>query len=168
MGNNVVGLSAPWYEYQRKLKAFFEFDPDVEVGDLWNGEEGGEIRIPIKVENHKKFLGLQSILVDYVRFGDVGVQIDLYDMENEEIEKIKASDFTDALKDNPIFCKLYKGTVQGNPIYYFAMENEPVEFFNDDIGDYRGNFHGFYADIAEEIFYVPGGVNFCTIARADK
>lgn len=167
MEENKVGLSAPWYEYQRKLKAFFEFDQEVEVDEVFI-EEDGDIHIPIRVLSHKKFLGLQNILVDYVMFGDVGVSVDLYDVENDEIQDIKPTDFTDALKDNPIFCKLYKGTVHGSSIYFFAMDNEPVEFFNDDIGDYRGNYHGLYADIAKEIFYVPGGINFCTIAKQDK
>jgi len=165
MGEDKVGLSAPWYEYQRKLKAFFEFDPDVEVDEV-DEDENGVVHIGIIVKKHEKFEALNDILVLQLSFGGTVVLIDLYDAENRSLPA--PADYAVAFKDNPVFQKLFKATVQGNTFYFFALDNEPVEFFNDDISDYRGNYHGFYADIAKEIFYAPVGIKFCTIAKQDK
>ena len=52
-------LEAPWYTYQKKVKALFERDPEIKVRDIVLPEDGrADYLFDIEVCNHEKFLAL--------------------------------------------------------------------------------------------------------------
>ena len=114
-------------------------------------------------ENFASALALDRVLNRRVVFGNVTLQINLYDMENETFdEAIKLYETIFAgnrivkdIKDVPDQAGFHHGFVRFQP--------EIVQFYADDITDYNGNFNGLAEDIARELFSdVVHGVNFCT------
>ena len=76
-------ISAPWYEFQKKVKAPFERDPQIIVGDIYE-PEGREVdyAFDIEVLNHEKFIALDRVIPGIKEFGNVTLGIVLYDKEN--------------------------------------------------------------------------------------
>lgn len=160
-------LEAPWHTYAKKVKALFEQDPDIEVSDLEeiDGEEY-DYALHIEVKNHDKFVALDRVIPAIKVFGNVIVAIILYDEANFGI--------------NPAI-ELYETIFKGNPIVkdiknlvdsagtshgYVRFQPEVVQFFDDDLSDYNGNWTGLAEDIAREVFENDSfDMNFCTAAK---
>ncbi len=159
-------LEAPWYTFQKKLAALFERDVDIKVGDIYECDaEDVQYCLDIEVRKHEKFVALDRVLPDVKEFGNVKLAITLYDEENNA--------------DNPDIA-LYKTIFEGNPILqdikeiidpagvshvYVQFKPEVIQFFDDDISDYNGNWSGLAQSIAQEVFDNDyRGVYFCTAA----
>ena len=160
-------IEAPWYEFQKKVKALFQNDTDIYVGDIYQPEDGKtHYAFDIEVLNHKKFLALDRALPKTREFGNVSLGITLFDVEN-------GSGVDDAIT-------LYKTIFEGNPALkdfkeavdftgtkhgFVRFKPEVIQFFHDDISDYNGNWSGLAQDIAREVFtQAPAGIHFCTAA----
>ena len=161
-------LAAPWYTWQKKIKALFEQDPDIIVGDVYAADNSDlDFAFDIEVRNHKKFNALDRVFPKVKTFGNITLGVILYDEENT------------LGADNPV--ELYKTIFKGNPIVkdirevidftctehaYIRFNPDVVQFPDDDISDYNGNWSGLAQDIAREVFVgAPAVVHFCT---ADK
>ena len=162
-----VALEAPWYTYQKKVKALFERDKDIIVGDIYQPDgEDGAYALDIEVRNHEKFVALDRVLPDVIEFGNVRLNIVLFDEENSDINPDVVL-YETIFKDNPIVKKIIDvvdpaGVHHG----YVCVEPEVIQFFDDDLTDYKGNWSGLAQDIAREVFDNDfRGVFFCT---ADK
>ena len=160
-------LEAPWYTYQKKLAALFEQDPDVTVADIYEGDDDdADFVIDIEVSNHEKFVALDRVMPSYKTFGNVTVEINLYDEENlsanSEVELYKT-----IFKDNPIvqdITCLIDNVGVCHP--YVCFKPEVIQFFDDDLTDVNGNYTGLAEDIAREVFEDNmRGINFCTAAK---
>ena len=108
-------------------------------------------------------------MASYKIFGNVALRIVLYDMENVEA--------------NPGI-KLYETIFSGNPILedvqnlidpagvnhgYVRFKPEVVQFFDDNLSDYNGNWSGLAEDIAREVFVNDStGMYFCTAEKQMK
>lgn len=160
-------LEAPWYTYQKKLFALFERDPDILVGDLiQNDDSDSDYVINIEVMNHEKFEALDRVLPTYKYYGNVSVRILLYDEENNDV--MPGIDLYETIfKDNPILEDIRTlKDASGFDHGYVRFKPEVVQFFDDNISDYNGNWSGLAADIAKEVFENDStGMHFCTASK---
>lgn len=156
-------LEAPWYTYQKKVKALFENDPDINVGDVYEPDSDDmDYAFDIEVRNHTKFMALGNVMHGVKTFGAVRLGVVLYDEENEDAHP---------------GTELFKTIFQGNPIVkdikskkdqagvehvYLRFEPTVIQFFDDDLSDWSGNWTGLAEDIARDVFDETWAVNFCT------
>ena len=158
-------IEAPWYEFNKKVKALFEKDPDILVGDL-QPATGGSIQygFDIEVRDHKKFLALDRVIPKEKQFGNVTVGICLYDEENGFGDEDILSLYKTIFEGNGIVKDVkeaddFAGTHHG----YIRFKPEVIQFFNDDTSDYEGRWSGLAQDIARELFSGEyRGIHFCT------
>lgn len=158
----MLKLATPWNTYNNKVKALFEYDPDIEVGELVSDDDGYHFDIGVK--KHNKYLALSRLLPLKKKFGNVEVSIIIYDEENNDVK---------------YDINLYKVLFEGNRIVkdiktvadpagyehnYVRFQPDVVQFYNDDLSDYSGNYTGLAMDIAKEVFEdAPHIANFCTV-----
>lgn len=160
-------LQALWYTYYGFVKAMFESDPEVNVGEFI--VDGSKYTLPVEVLSHKKFLALHDIMIQNFEFGNITMQIQLLDKENSmkssasNIDKLKA-----AFKDNTAVGKIIEQELPtGLKQAFVCFQPEVVQFYNDDISDYAGNFNGLMEDIARDLFNVDWNTSFCTVDKRE-
>ena len=156
--NLKANLSAPWYEHQKKLAAMFELDEDVSVSPISDGEDGPYITV--SVSNHAKAAALGKILKKSVEFGGVTLNVTVVDVAAEETP---AEIARAAFAYNRMVRDIRTDTdAAGAEHTYVIFEPDVMQFFNDDLSDYRGNFNALFEDAARDLFAVDPSVNFCT------
>lgn len=167
--NNVsnMKLEAPWYSFQKKVKALFGQDPDIIVGEL---EEmtGGDAQygFSIEIRNHEKFLAFDSVFPKVKTFGNVAVCITLYDEENGVKQDNAVETYRTIFDGNPLVKDVrdavdFTGTRHG----FVRFQPQVIQFFADNTADFDGNWSGLAQDIAREIFADEfRGIHFCTAA----
>jgi len=160
-------LEAPWYTFQKKVKALFERDPDISVGEIVESEDGKvDFLFDIEVRNHEKFLALDRVFPKVKTFGNVTLGIILYDEENANGTEDRVELYRTIFEGNPIVKDIreamdHAGTRHG----FVRFQPEVVQFFDDDISDFNGNWSGLAQDIAREVFEDEiAGIHFCTAA----
>jgi len=158
-------LEAPWNTYQKKVKALFEQDPDIIVGEVNELSDGKtNYAFDIEVLNHEKFVALDRVMPEVVEFGNVTLGITLYDEENSVSTEDGIEIFATIFKDNPLVEDVkdvvdFTGTRHG----FVRFKPRVVQFFDDDISDFNGNWSGLAQDIAREVFGDGlRSVHFCT------
>ena len=101
-------------------------------------------------------------------FGSVEVRVVLFDEENARYGNDLSEIYGTIFKNNGIFRDVKVSTDQmGTPHNYIRFEPKVVQFFNDDLSDYNGNWSGLASEIAEELFQEDAnrGVCFCTASE---
>lgn len=158
-------IEAPWYTFQKKVNALFERDKDITVGEVIEPEdEKTDYLFDIEVRNHEKFLALDRVLPKVKTFGNVTLGIVLYDEENAVGDEDRIALYQTIFDGNPIVKDIkdvmdYTGTRHG----FVRFRPEVIQFHDDDIGDYDGNWSGLAQDIAAEVFDQElAGIHFCT------
>ena len=159
----MFNLEAPWYTYNKMVKALFERDPDITVGDIQEGEEAN-FTFDIEVRNHEKFVALDRVMPKKKMFGCVSLAVFIYDEENANGVESTVKLYETIFKGNPIL-KDVKDVVDPAGVHhgYVRFNPEVIQFFDDDLSDYNGNWSGLAQDIADEVFEEDfRGVYFCT------
>ena len=164
-------IEAPWYTHQKKVKALFERDPDITVGQIYEPEDGdADFAFDIEVRNHEKFLALDRVLSKQKVFGNVNLAITLFDEENADGGDDLIALYETVFKDNPIL-KDVKDVLDpaGTRIGYIRFQPEVIQFPDDDTSDYNGNWNGLAEDIARVVF-AEGyrGISFCTADKREE
>lgn len=161
-----LAIDAPWYTFQKKVKALFGLDPDIYVSEVYEPEnEDVDYAFNIEVSNHEKFVALDRVIYGVKQFGNVSMAINLCDMEENDAHP-GVELFETIFDGNPIMKDLKVITDHaGTDRVYVRFYPEVVQFFDDDLTDYNGNFNGLAEDIARDVFDETWSVNFCT---ADK
>ena len=161
-------LEAPWYTFRKKVNALFEQDPDITVGEIIESEDGKvDFLFDIEVRNHEKFLALDRVFPKVKTFGNVTLGIVLYDEENANGADDRVELYRTIFDGNPIVKDVreamdHTGTRHG----FVRFQPEVVQFFDDDISDFNGNWSGLAQDIAREVFEDEmAGIHFCTAAK---
>ena len=159
--NKKLTLEAPWNTYRKMINALFEYDHEIEVGDVV-GIGSIDYTIDIKVKNHRKFEALRKLLPVRKVFGSITVAIYIYDMENDEKNDIEM--FKDLFRDNPIVSNYEKVKLpDGSERNFVCFEPQVIQFFDDDISDCYGNYNGLAENIARAVFGDRAGdVSFST------
>ena len=160
-------IEAPWYTFRKKVNALFEQDEKITVGEVYEPEDGTcDFAFDIEVKDHEKFLALDRVMPKTRTFGNVTLGITLFDEENangnDGIEL-----FETIFKDNPIVKDIKRAVdFAGTEFGFVRFQPEVIQFPDDNIADYSGNWSGLAQDIAGEVFDDGfRGVYFCT---ADK
>lgn len=163
-----LAIEAPWYTFNKMVKAMFSDDTDIVVGDIYETDGETDYAFDIEVRKHKKFVALDRLLPGVKTFGNVTLGIVLFDEENDETQNT-VDLFKTVFTNNPIVANIAtKSDPAGREYAYVLFRNEVIQFFDDDISDYNGNWSGLAEDIAREVFAENSrGVNFCT-APKDK
>ena len=153
-------LSAPWYTYQRKVKTLFALDSEIEVGDVYECEDG-DYAFEITVYNPAKFIALDRVMPKVVEFGKVKLKVGVSDAKVNStataIELYKTIFKNNMIVKDIVDAKDFTGTLHG----YVRFQPDVLQFFNDDISDYNGLWSGLAQDIAREVF-TNQNVHFCT------
>ena len=164
-------MEAPWYTWQKKIKALFERDPDITVGDIYDSESDKlDFVFDIEVRSHEKFLALDRVLPKVKTFGNVTLGICLYDEENANAVDAGIELYQTLFKGNPIV-KDIKDVIDQAGVHHGFVRFQPevIQFFDDDLSDYEGNWSGLAQDIAREVFENDyRGINFCTASKAEE
>ena len=162
-----INISAPWVTYHKKVKALFEGDPDITVGELFEPEDDStNYGFDLEIRSHKKFEALNQLLPKVKTFGNVTLGIFLYDEENLAASKDSIALFKAVFEGNPLVKAFHIETDHtGTPRAFVIFHPQVIQFFNDDTSDYNGNWSGLAQDIAREVFADEfSGVYFCTAA----
>lgn len=167
-----IKLEAPWYTFRKKVYSLFENDPEITVGAVYEAGIGEdcEYAFDIEVQNNEKFVALDRVFPKVKEFGTVRLGIYLFDEENNSAEDDAVSLFETIFEGNPILRDVktaedHTGTRHG----YVRFQPEVIQFFDDDISDYSGNWSGLAQDIAREVFAEGArGVHFCTAPRVGE
>lgn len=155
-------LTPPWYIYQKQVKALFEHDPQIIVGEVYQQENGKDYAFDIEVRSHEKFLALDRLLIRFKLFGNVALSINLFDEENANRDA--AIDVCRALFDGNPIVESVEDIVDlaGAHHGFVVFEPKVIQYYADDLRDINGNETTLAQDIAREMFKDLDGVNFCT------
>ena len=121
---------------------------------------GDQLEVIVTVATHEKAVALEQLLRKTVSFGNVTLTVRVHETgENRPADVLKA-----AFAYNPMVSAVYEveGTGAAMGRTYVVFEPDVVQFFNDDLTDYLGNFTAIAADVARDLFNVEGNVSFCT------
>ena len=160
-----MNLQAPWYEFQNKVAALFKNDPDISVGEIreCGANEDTDYAFDIEVKKHEKYIALDRLLPSVKTYGHVTLGICLYD-EEDTANTSPLDVFKTLFEGNPIVMTMETHTdPAGGQWNYVVFTPEVVQFYNDNLADYHGNWNGLAEDIAYEVFEENSrGVYFCT------
>lgn len=160
-------IEAPWYTFNKKVKALFEKDPAIEVSDIYAyPKEEGVYGFNISATDEEKYRALKVLIPEQVKFGNIMLKISIFD---ESLERETIGDlFATLFEGNAIFRDVQEVEDFTGAAHTFVRFNpEVIQFFDDDISDYSGIWSGLAQDIAKEVFYdveAEEGVHFCTAA----
>lgn len=164
-------MESPWYTFGKKLHALFEQDMEIDVGDVYKDEQTDDYAVDICVLSHEKFVALDRVMPKHKDFGNVGLDIKLFDLENDAVDP-DIEIYRAIFKDNPIVKEIVsRSDKAGFTWNYVCFQPTVTQFFDDDLSDVNGNYTGLAMDIAREVFdNEHRGINFCTAAvdAADK
>lgn len=152
-------LSPPWISYYRMVKALFGNDPQVDVRELTEGENGQHNYIMV-VNDEKKASAIKTILKD---MSEIWLNAYIYGPNENSVETLSSLDldvYQTAFNENPIFEKTISVPHMLGKTDYCVFKKEVIQFWNDDISDYLGNYTTLAKDIAREILNADG-VQFC-------
>lgn len=141
-----MNLSAPWYTYAKKVKAFFAYDDEVTVGDL-EKLGNGHYSLTITVTNPTKAYALEKLVKPDTVFGETHVFTDVALEGVDGTEKILKA----AFKGHLAVADVAKKLVPGGKVVYLRFLPEIIQFFDDDISDYSGNYTELINKVAEDI-----------------
>lgn len=154
-------MAPPWYEYQRKVKALFNPDPEIKVGDLRPNGGDNKFIFTITTTNKDKYGALQKIMPDVKTLGAITINVSI-ELDEKPAE---TNPYAIAFKGNPLVGRIEKATDYAGTEFTFICFNPAVlQFPNDDITDLYGNFSGLAQDVAREILSDVEhlGTNICT------
>ena len=157
-------MEAPWITHKKMLHAMFDPDPQIIVGEIEESQSPEfNYVLGIQVRNHDKFVALTKVLVTSLKFGNVKMEIILYDEENSASNPY-VEIYQSLFNGNPLVKDIKTvSDPAGTPIVFVRFQPKVIQFFNDDISDYSGNWNGLAKSIAEEIFNTDvWSVHFCT------
>lgn len=164
MAKSNFKLEAPWYTFRKKVASLFEQDPDIIVGQVYDIDDRFDYAFDIEVRNHEKFIALDRVLPKSKTYGNINLGIYLFDEENEDVCDDSVELFKTIFEGNPIVRDIKElddqtGTHHG----YVRFQPEVIQFYDDNLFDYDGNWSGLAQDIAVEVFAERArGVHFCT------
>jgi len=150
-----VGISSPWMTYYKKLVALFNDDPDLEV--LWDDDTK---TVTIESINTFKIMALEKLLDPTVTFGNVTITVKC--LVKNGSEDTAATLFRTAFAGNPHFSKVVETTITAIDETFVLFKPEVIQFFNDDLTDYYGNWNGLAEDITRDVIKKDFRVNIGT------
>ncbi len=158
----IAKLQPPWYTYHKKVQALFKNDEKVNVRELADLGDGN-YSFMILVSDKAKAEAIKAIVNDKVEMGNITVTVTILGPDKDGINDVAAdiSAYETAFSGNSIFSNVASITVGGAAFDYCIFSCDIVQFWNDDMSDYYGNYNGLAEDIAREVLKETE-VLFCT------
>lgn len=157
------GVQSPWVTYHNMVRALFELDSEVTVGDIRGQSDKADYEFDITVtDNREKYIAMTQLMPSTVQFGNVLMKVNVLDGTSRNDYVVDA--FGVLFDGNRSVRDIRNATDQTGINHCFVrFEPNVVQFFNDNLMDYGGNWSGLMQDIAREIFEVnPLEISFCT------
>ncbi len=146
-------MSAPWFEFYRKIEALFEQDPEVNVT-----YDDDAKTVKVFVENCRKADAIAKLLPVTKNFGGVELKIEVIPANDEE----SAIDIIEeAFYGNPALAYTHHVKTPLGDFDYVVFQNRVVQYYNDELCDINGNKSTLYQEIAKDVFENTN-VFFCT------
>lgn len=155
--NNEVTLSSPWVIYYRKLRALFDYDPDVVFNFI---DDSDEPEIKMLVSTIDKADALGRLLPEEMAFGNVTLKITIIPPNPSTMEKEELIER--AFRDNPALVSMKTIEMFGGEEHYAMFAKEVVQYPSDDISEYGGVTSTLYQDLAKELFGEEMNLHYCT------
>lgn len=152
-------LSSPWQIFGKKVKAFFEYDPDISVDDIVDND--GKIVLNVHCNELKKLAALGHLLPRSKTFGNIEMIINVISDDPNSTKKALSilCEGNAAMRD----VKEVEGTGLAPARTYVRLEPELIQFFADDLTSYDGYETVLVEDVAREVFEgVDPSISFCT------
>ena len=166
-------LSPPWWTVYNKIKAMFEADPDVTIQPMKETEDKTGFIIYLDTPDALKAVALNKILKLKYNFGNITLTVKVRVVDNQSKQFNPRTDtdydsYLDALATTPAVIDIREvEDMCGNKWIVIDFKKEVVQFYNDDLTDFYGNWNGLYTDIATDIFKYNPSVKY-TIAVTDE
>lgn len=160
-----LAIEAPWYTYGKQLIALFGPDPAITVGDVEESTtDDVDFFVNIEVSNHEKFIALDRVLPKVKTFGNITLGIYLYDEENATAGNDAIEQYKTIFKGNPLVSEIIEAEdMTGDSHGFIMFKPQVIQFYDDNLFDYNGNWSGLAQDIAKEVFEDEiRGIHFCT------
>lgn len=148
-----VRLSPPWYTLHHKIVNTIGADPTVHVLPL--RDEGAKKYIDIVVTDPEELYPLACLVKPQHDMGNITVFVQVLDASGKVIKcewptGCKPPDclymvVTKGFKNNPLFVEAIEA---GSSLVWAVIKKVVIQFWNDDLSDYYGNFNG----VAENVF----------------
>lgn len=163
-------LSPPWWTVYNKIKAMFGADPDLTVQPMSGGDTS--YTIYLDTPDATKAIALEKILKTEYNFGNIRLKV-IVRVTNTNSKTVTPAEsvydnYLDALATTPAVVDIrHVVDMLGTKWVVIDFKKEVVQFWNDDLTDYYGNWNGLYTDIATDIFKYEPSVKY-TIAVTDE
>jgi len=181
--DNNMRLSPPWWTLYRKILETIGKDPFVYVKEMY--QEGENYYIDILVMGCSKARALAAILKPIYNMGNLNVYVRVFCIFGEKIDgelcvdadpvNVVIKTVKTALKSN----KYYKGVIDTRsklppPVakiigqVVLVIKKEVVQFWNDDLSDFYGNFNAVAAFVFNDVLITnyPGDVKLSTTTES--
>lgn len=154
-------MSPPWFTLQKKFANTFGCDPAVTVGDLSDTSQVIMV-LPITVDDEKKGKALRTIIRPNFPMGNIHVTTEVKNSKGEcwmavviKNDKQLQDVITDAMAGNPLFVEA-KSRVLSQSFWQmgFIMTKTVVQFFNDNLNDFYGNFNSVTAEVMPDLIHM--------------
>ena len=154
----------PWYTLQKKIANTFGCDPAVTVCYLETSNDGRLHTLPIVVDDRNKGTALRTIIRANFPMGNTNVATVVKNSKGELWKAIHVASgkqlqtvITAAFRRNPLFVES-KPRFCSHLLFRFhgdcvglIMKKEVVQFPNDDISEFYGNFNGVAAQVVSDL-----------------
>ncbi|MCL1990026.1 MAG: hypothetical protein FWG67_03965 [Defluviitaleaceae bacterium] len=158
MNEEMTQLSPPIYTYFNALKHTIGNDPELNVFDMVNTEDGNYlIQVDVAgIRGHEKAQALATIVdSDKTVMGDTKVFVEFLH-RGQVIQPFEnvinyLTLFNTAFKTNRLYVKIESTLSLGKHILYPIFEKEVIQFFNDDLSDFHQNFNGVAASVFRDV-----------------
>lgn len=161
-------LSPPWNTIKSMFTAMFAGDDEIIVKDMIKKDD--TYLLIIETPSATKADALVKVLKNKYDFGNVTLKIE-YDVTNKggKVESYNQNDtydvYLEALASTPAVVDIKRvENFVGDEFVVVEFAKEVVQFYNDDLTDFYGNWNGTYVDVAKEIFKTKSNVLF-TVAE---
>lgn len=169
-GDDDRKLSPPWWTVYNKIKAMFEADSDITIQPMSGGDTS--YTIYLDTPDATKAIALEKILKTEYNFGNIRLKV-IVRVTNANSKTVIPAEsvydnYLDALATTPAVVDIrHVVDMLGTKWVVIDFKKEVVQFWNDDLTDYYGNWNGLYTDIATDIFKYEPSVKY-TIAVTDE
>lgn len=162
-----IGISPPWMTYYEKVKAMLGQDSEITIGDINSIERG--YKFSVFVQNTVKAEAIKLLLIPQIVFGNVSLQLTVIGPDGNEISPADPNIDTvellhHAFDNNPLFVNAIDRQLGPSKFVYCIFAKKIIQFFNDDLSDYKGNCSILPSDIAKQIFK-NSVAHFCISAK---
>jgi len=154
-----VKLSPSWTTVEKKIRALFNGDEDITIKPMKRLADGN-LELSLEGPDACKMIALSSIMKTKYNFGNFNLNLVFKTTNGKEVGPIEVDEWYDDLYGvyEDAFCSTpavidVKEVQDITPadIVVIEFKKEVVQFFNDDLTDYYGNWNGLYTDIAKEL-----------------